>query len=222
MLSIIQLNYSKDSDEIEPHLQAHRQHLDRFYQQGLILASGPLSPRTGGMIIAKEMSKEALDALIYKDPFYLHGLAEYTIKHWNVTKSSAVFKCLIEPKEYSTDGRVLFDELHGAHHGEALIKALGDVSPDFVDMVYDFAAERIFARNVAIPMVMKELMAMVICMASGDMSNQVQSHAEAAINTGANIDMIIESMLIAIPFVGFPRVANALLQLKSWQFITHE
>ncbi len=49
---IVQLTYKAPLNEVDKYLPAHREFLDYYYKQGLFLASGPMKPRVGGIIIA--------------------------------------------------------------------------------------------------------------------------------------------------------------------------
>lgn len=85
---IISLGYTADLAQIEAHLEAHRQFLDRHYHQGTFLFSGRKEPRSGGIIIARAPSREAIEALIQEDPFHRHGLADYAITEFIPTKTA--------------------------------------------------------------------------------------------------------------------------------------
>ena len=79
---IIDINYTKPFEEVEKHLQPHRDFLRKCYADGKFLASGPKNPRTGGIIIALTSKGEA-EALIQQDPFYLQQVAKYSITEFN-------------------------------------------------------------------------------------------------------------------------------------------
>ena len=49
---IVQLTYKVPLQEVDKLLSAHRDFLDSYYKKGLLIASGPLKPRTGGIIIS--------------------------------------------------------------------------------------------------------------------------------------------------------------------------
>ncbi|CAM2842932.1 YciI family protein [Legionella worsleiensis] len=74
---IIQLNYLTPVNEVDKYLQAHREFLDYYYKQGLLLVSGPMKPRTGGIIIANTNDREYLESIFKKDPYFLAEIAEY-------------------------------------------------------------------------------------------------------------------------------------------------
>ena len=74
---IIQLTYKTPINEVDKYMQAHREFLAYYYKQGLLLASGPLKPRTGGIIIATTNDKAYLEEVFKQDPYYLAEIADY-------------------------------------------------------------------------------------------------------------------------------------------------
>ncbi len=76
---IIDLEYKAPLEEIDAHLAAHRDFLESYYQKGLLLASGPKNPRTGGIIIALGNDLSVIEAMIQADPFFEKKLAHYSI-----------------------------------------------------------------------------------------------------------------------------------------------
>jgi len=77
---IVSLTYTVPLTEIDAHLDAHRAFLDRHFATGAFLASGPKQPRTGGVILASGMDRQALALTLNQDPFRKLGLASYTIE----------------------------------------------------------------------------------------------------------------------------------------------
>lgn len=76
---IIQLTYKTPLSEVDKYLQAHREFLDYYYKQGLLLASGPMKPRTGGIIIALTKDKAYLESILKKDPYHLAEITDYKL-----------------------------------------------------------------------------------------------------------------------------------------------
>ncbi|WP_432454403.1 MULTISPECIES: YciI family protein [unclassified Agarivorans] len=91
---IVSLNYICDLADVETHLDAHIQYLDRHYAAGVFLASGRKVPRTGGVILAQADSRTALDAILAEDPFKIHQLAEYEVTEFIPTKTSPALEFL--------------------------------------------------------------------------------------------------------------------------------
>ena len=85
---VVSLNYICDLAEIEKHLSAHIEYLDRYYAAGHFIASGRKVPRTGGIILALADSRETIDQILGEDPFHVHNLAEYEITEFIPTKTS--------------------------------------------------------------------------------------------------------------------------------------
>lgn len=76
---IILLNYTCQLEEIDKHLDAHVAYLKHEYANGHFIASGRKVPRTGGVILSNVKTKNELEGILAKDPFYQAGLAEYDI-----------------------------------------------------------------------------------------------------------------------------------------------
>ncbi len=76
---IIELTYKTPLSEVDKYLQAHREFLDYYYKQGLLLASGPMKPRTGGIIIALTKDKALLESILKKDPYHLAEITDYKL-----------------------------------------------------------------------------------------------------------------------------------------------
>ena len=56
-------------------------------KQGILLASGPLDPRTGGALLLRVPDNDVigtLDRVRDGDPFYKNKLAQYELMAWNV------------------------------------------------------------------------------------------------------------------------------------------
>lgn len=85
---IVLVHYTTPLDEVEAHLEAHRRFLELHHASGLFLCSGPRRPRTGGVILARAQSREALEAVLDQDPFRKNGVAEYELIEFSVTKTT--------------------------------------------------------------------------------------------------------------------------------------
>nr|WP_242223732.1 YciI family protein [Shinella zoogloeoides] len=73
------LTYVRPLEEIDRHVEAHIEWLRRHYADGTFLLSGRRVPRTGGVIVTRGESLEAVEALLKTDPFQQHGLATVDI-----------------------------------------------------------------------------------------------------------------------------------------------
>ena len=72
---IILLSYTKPFSEVAEHLPAHRQFLDRCYEQGMFVCSGAQIPREGGVILCRAGSRAEVERLVAEDPFIVEGVA---------------------------------------------------------------------------------------------------------------------------------------------------
>ena len=79
------LTYKKPLGEVDRFLQAHREYLAKHYAAGDFIASGPQTPRVGGVIMIKADNREAVDAIIAEDPFHINGIADYQIVEFTPT-----------------------------------------------------------------------------------------------------------------------------------------
>jgi uncharacterized protein YciI len=61
---IINLNYIAPLEKIDARMDEHMVFLHACYSEGLFIVSGRKVPRTGGIILAKGSSREALEALM--------------------------------------------------------------------------------------------------------------------------------------------------------------
>lgn len=73
------VTYTAPLERIDALLPAHVRYLDRFYASGEFLASGPRSPRHGGVIVAHAPDRHHLDEIVATDPFVQAGAATYSI-----------------------------------------------------------------------------------------------------------------------------------------------
>lgn len=79
------LTYKKPLSEVDRFLAAHREYLAEHYALGDFIASGPQTPRVGGVIMIKAENRTAVDAIIAKDPFNINGIADYQIVEFTPT-----------------------------------------------------------------------------------------------------------------------------------------
>ncbi len=78
-LFIINLTYTADLDTVLKNRPDHVVFLQRHYDAGNFLASGPKVPREGGIILAQADSKDKVIDMANQDPFITRGLATFEI-----------------------------------------------------------------------------------------------------------------------------------------------
>ena len=74
MIFIVTLTYVRPLEEVNNHLDAHRDWLVANTITGRIAVAGPLEPRTGGLIVAHCASRAELDQMLADDPFVINEL----------------------------------------------------------------------------------------------------------------------------------------------------
>ena len=80
-------------------MQAHREFLDYHYKKGLLLASGPMKPRTGGILIALTTDKSYLESILRQDPYHLAEIADYQLIEFTPVMHRDELKDIIQRTE---------------------------------------------------------------------------------------------------------------------------
>lgn len=86
-LYVIDLTFLVDLDEVDVHVEKHREFLSRQYAAGVFLASGRKEPRTGGVILATG-DRATLDGVLREDPYNRNSVARYTVTEFLPTMTS--------------------------------------------------------------------------------------------------------------------------------------
>jgi uncharacterized protein YciI len=85
MIALVLLTYAVPLDEVLRHVAEHRAYLQTLHEGGTLLASGPFVPRTGGALLLRTTSREAVDRIIEDDPFHKREIARYEVREWAPT-----------------------------------------------------------------------------------------------------------------------------------------
>lgn len=93
---IINLTYKVELAQVDEHLEAHIDYLKQQYANSNFIASGRKVPRTGGIILSKLKDREELLNILEKDPFKLHGLADYELIEFVPGMTTEEFRILRE------------------------------------------------------------------------------------------------------------------------------
>lgn len=86
MYALALVRYRRPLEEVLAVTDAHRAYLHELKQQGLLLASGPFEPRSGGAMLLRVPDGEVegtLDRIRDNDPYVKHGVAQYELIVWN-------------------------------------------------------------------------------------------------------------------------------------------
>ena len=69
VMLIAVLTYIRPLEEVDTLLPKHREYLQRLFDQKKLLICGKLRPRTGGVIIARNISRKEFEKVLQADPF---------------------------------------------------------------------------------------------------------------------------------------------------------
>ena len=86
MYALAVIRYRAPIEVIEAATEAHRAYLRELKAAGTLVVSGPVVPRSGGVLLLRvsdDNSAAALDAVRDGDPFWKQGLANYELLPWN-------------------------------------------------------------------------------------------------------------------------------------------
>ncbi|WP_397453050.1 YciI family protein [Pseudomonas sp. NA-150] len=93
---IVNLTYLKQIADVEKHIEAHRRYLDENYAREVFLASGPKTPRDGGLILVSgSITRAELELLLTQDPFFEHEIASYNVTEFTPTKFNSALASLV-------------------------------------------------------------------------------------------------------------------------------
>lgn len=95
VIYVVVLTYVRPLDEIDEQIPAHVEWLKQGYADGVFLASGRRIPRTGGVIMARSDSLEALQARLSQDPFQKQGLARAEIISFDASMTALPLQGLL-------------------------------------------------------------------------------------------------------------------------------
>jgi uncharacterized protein YciI len=87
MYAIVLIRYRRPLEEVIAIQEQHRAYLRSLKEQGLLIASGPLEPRSGGALLLRVPDDDvdgALDAIRDGDPYVTFGVAQYEMIPWAV------------------------------------------------------------------------------------------------------------------------------------------
>ncbi len=87
MYALALLRYRLPWEEVSKVTETHRAYLRQLKEKGILLASGPLDPRTGGALLLRVPDgdvRDALNRIRDGDPYWQQGVANYELLVWNV------------------------------------------------------------------------------------------------------------------------------------------
>lgn len=92
--------------------------------------------------------------------------------------------------------------------GEAVVQSLNGVAPGLSQYIIEFAFGDVYSRT-GLDLSQRQLITVASLTTQGNCEPQLEVHVNAALNVGLTPNQIIEAMMHCCPYVGFPRVINA-------------
>ena len=87
MYAIALIRYRRPLEDVLTVVDAHRAYLRELQAEGLLLASGPMDPRSGGALLLRvpdDAVHATLDRIRDDDPYTRAGMAQYELIPWAV------------------------------------------------------------------------------------------------------------------------------------------
>ncbi|WP_395548771.1 MULTISPECIES: carboxymuconolactone decarboxylase family protein [unclassified Lacrimispora] len=98
--------------------------------------------------------------------------------------------------------------------GDNVIKSLDGLAPDLGRYIIEFAFGDIYCRE-GLTLQEREMITITSLLTAGGCEPQLSVHINGALNVGIAPAKIIEVFIQCIPYIGFPRVLNAVNVAKS-------
>jgi 4-carboxymuconolactone decarboxylase len=118
-----------------------------------------------------------------------------------------------ERQQRYASGRAVLDDIDGAA-GANVIDALADISPELGHQVVAWGFGEIYARPGLAPRD-RQLVTLGMLTALGGCEPQLEVHVNASLNVGLTPEQIVEALLHASVYCGFPRALNATFVAKK-------
>jgi uncharacterized protein YciI len=83
---VVQATYCAPIEQVRAAYERHRAWLQKGYDLGLFLCSGPKEPPVGGYLVARAESAEALEAMFREEPLNAGKLATFTFTEFQPVK----------------------------------------------------------------------------------------------------------------------------------------
>ncbi|MBU5360021.1 MAG: carboxymuconolactone decarboxylase family protein [Enterococcus sp.] len=98
--------------------------------------------------------------------------------------------------------------------GERVIESLETIAPNVGRYILEFAFGDIYNSDT-LSFREREIVTITSLLTQGDTKNQLMVHINGSLNVGITEEEIIEIFTHCIPYVGFPRVLNAITSAKE-------
>ena len=93
---IVEIIYTAPLEQIATKTPFHREFLQKGYDQGWLLMSGPRVPKTGGIVVCRAPSLAELQAFFENDPYKLAGMTDYRFNEFEPVKRAPFIESWFE------------------------------------------------------------------------------------------------------------------------------
>ena len=98
--------------------------------------------------------------------------------------------------------------------GEKVLQSLENIAPDIGRYIIEFAFGDIYARK-GLTLQEREMITITSLLTAGGCEPQLEVHINGSLNVGIPPEKIIETLIQCMPYVGFPKVLNAVATAKK-------
>lgn len=95
-----------------------------------------------------------------------------------------------------------------------VMDSLQEIAPDVAKYIIEFAFGDIYQRP-GLSFAQREIITLTSLLTQGDAEAQLKVHIRGAFNVGLSPTEIIETFIHCLPYVGFPKVINAISIAKQ-------
>ncbi|HAT55015.1 MAG TPA: carboxymuconolactone decarboxylase family protein [Lactobacillus sp.] len=100
-----------------------------------------------------------------------------------------------------------------AKAADQVMDSLADVAPDIATYIEEFAFGDIYSR-AGLSLQQREMITVTSLLTQGDTAAQLEVHINGCLNVGLTENEVIETFIQCLPYVGFPKVLNAVSVAK--------
>lgn len=111
-----------------------------------------------------------------------------------------------------TRGLIKLQEVDG-EAGTKVIESLNEIAPDLGTYIIEFAFGDIYCRE-GLSLQEREIITITSLLTTGGCEPQLDVHIHGSLQVGISLEKIIEVFIQCIPYVGFPKVLNAVQTAK--------
>lgn len=97
---------------------------------------------------------------------------------------------------------------------KGVMESLENIAPDVRKYIFEFAFGDIYNRP-ELDLKQREMVTITSLLTQGDTRNQLKVHINGSLNVGLTQEEIIETFIHCLPYVGFPKVLNAINVAKE-------